>query len=105
MFAAFLLDKLDGYYARRTGNSSPFGRRVDSFIDVFAYLVPAALLYRTVSPHVAVTWVVGFVILAFGGLRVPPPRGSARTTAAATTTARPSSTPTSWWSRTTCSRP
>jgi len=70
MFAAFLFDKLDGYYARRTGNSSPFGRRVDSFIDVFAYLVPAALLYRTVSPHVAVTWVVGFVILAFGGLRL-----------------------------------
>ena len=70
MFAAFLLDKLDGYYARRTGNSSPFGRRVDSFIDVFAYLVPAALLYRTFSPHMAVTWVVGFLILAFGGLRL-----------------------------------
>jgi phosphatidylserine synthase len=70
MFVAFLLDKLDGYYARRTGNSSPFGRRVDSFIDVFAYLVSAALLYRTFSPHVAATWVVGFVVLAFGGLRL-----------------------------------
>ncbi|WP_435186178.1 CDP-alcohol phosphatidyltransferase family protein [Halobellus sp. EA9] len=70
MFGAFLLDKADGWYARRTGDSSPFGRRVDSFIDVFAYLVPAALLYRAFSPHVAATWIVGFLILAFGGLRL-----------------------------------
>jgi CDP-diacylglycerol--serine O-phosphatidyltransferase len=70
MFGAFFLDKLDGWYARRTGNSSPFGRRVDSFIDVFAYLVPGALLYRAISPHVLATWVVGFLVLAFGGLRL-----------------------------------
>ncbi|MFB6252743.1 MAG: CDP-alcohol phosphatidyltransferase family protein [Halobellus sp.] len=70
MFGAFLLDKADGWYARRTGNSSPFGRRVDSFIDVFAYLVPAALLYRAFSPHVVATWIVGFLVLAFGGLRL-----------------------------------
>ncbi|MFA1610401.1 CDP-alcohol phosphatidyltransferase family protein [Halobellus rubicundus] len=70
MFGAFLLDKADGWYARRTGESSPFGRRVDSFIDVFAYLVPAALLYRVFSPHMAATWIVGFLILAFGGLRL-----------------------------------
>lgn len=46
MFGAFLFDKLDGYYARRRGLSSPFGRQVDSFIDVFAYLVTGAIIYH-----------------------------------------------------------
>ncbi|WP_135827856.1 CDP-alcohol phosphatidyltransferase family protein [Halorussus halobius] len=71
MFVAFLFDKLDGYVARRTGQTSPFGRQVDSFIDIFAYLVPAALLYHyALSPSLAVSAVVGFLILAFGGLRL-----------------------------------
>jgi CDP-diacylglycerol--serine O-phosphatidyltransferase len=70
MFGAFFLDKADGWYARRSGNSSPFGRRVDSFIDVFAYLVPGSLLYWTVSPNVIAAWLVGFLVLAFGGLRL-----------------------------------
>lgn len=71
MFAAFGLDKLDGWYARRTGESSPFGRQVDSFIDIFAYLLPAALLYHlAIAPVVVVSLVVGFLILACGGLRL-----------------------------------
>ena len=71
MFGAFALDKLDGWYARRTGVSSPFGRRIDSFIDIFAYLVPAALLYHVaIAPNVVVSLVVGFLTLAFGGLRL-----------------------------------
>lgn len=71
MFGAFLLDKLDGWYARRTGVSSPFGRRVDSFIDIFAYLVPGALLYHVaMAPHDLASLVVGFLLLAFGGLRL-----------------------------------
>jgi CDP-diacylglycerol--serine O-phosphatidyltransferase len=71
MFAAFLFDKLDGYYARTRGVSSPFGRRVDSFIDVFAYLVTAALIYHVaLSPAPWVTVLVGFAILTFGGLRL-----------------------------------
>lgn len=71
MFGAFALDKLDGWYARRSGTSSPFGRQVDSFIDVFAYLVPAALLYHfALAPHIVASLVVGFLILAFGGLRL-----------------------------------
>lgn len=71
MFGAFLLDKLDGWYARRTETSSPFGRQVDSFIDVFVYLVPAALLYHLVlAPNVLVGALVGFLVLAFGGLRL-----------------------------------
>ena len=71
MFGAFLFDKLDGYYARKRGISSPFGRQVDSFIDVFAYLVTAALLYHVaLSPTPWMTVLVGFAILTFGGLRL-----------------------------------
>lgn len=71
MFGAFAFDKLDGWYARRHGISSPFGRQVDSFIDVFAYLVTGALIYHVAlapTPWMAV--LVGFAILAFGGLRL-----------------------------------
>jgi len=71
MFGAFLFDKLDGYYARRHGISSPFGRQVDSFIDVFAYLVTGALIYHVaLSPAPWLTVLVGFAILTFGGLRL-----------------------------------
>ena len=71
MFGAFLFDKLDGYYARKRGISSPFGRQVDSFIDVFAYLVTGALLYHVaLSPAPLMTVLVGFAILTFGGLRL-----------------------------------
>lgn len=71
MLAAFGLDKADGWYARRTGTSSPFGRQVDSFIDVFVYLVTAALLYHVfIAPNVLASLVVGFAIIAFGGLRL-----------------------------------
>jgi len=71
MFGAFLFDKLDGYYARRYGVSSPFGRQVDSFIDVFAYLVTGAFLYHVaLSPTLWMTIIVGFALLSFGGLRL-----------------------------------
>ncbi|MFC6975990.1 CDP-alcohol phosphatidyltransferase family protein [Halomicroarcula sp. GCM10025709] len=71
MFGAFVLDKADGWYARRTGSSSPFGRQVDSFIDIFAYLVPAVLLYHTVlAPNDLASLIVGFLVFAFGGLRL-----------------------------------
>ena len=71
MFGGFALDKLDGWYARYTGTSSPFGRRLDSFIGVFVYLVPGALLFHVaVTPDRLATLVVGFLVLAFGGLRL-----------------------------------
>jgi CDP-diacylglycerol--serine O-phosphatidyltransferase len=71
MFAAFFLDKADGWYARRTGTSSPFGRQIDSFIDIFAYLLPAALLYHvSLAPSPYASLVVGFLLFAFGGLRL-----------------------------------
>jgi CDP-diacylglycerol--serine O-phosphatidyltransferase len=75
VMAGFVFDKLDGYYARRFDLDSSFGRQIDSFIDIFVYLVPAALLYHVaMSPpgtfHAAVSVVVGFAILMFGGLRL-----------------------------------
>ncbi|WP_267639728.1 CDP-alcohol phosphatidyltransferase family protein [Haloarchaeobius amylolyticus] len=82
MFVAFLFDKLDGYLARRLDVTSSLGRQVDSFIDIFVYLVTAALLfYYELAPRlvlgaegeilrIATSAVVGFCVLAFGGLRL-----------------------------------
>lgn len=71
IFVAFGFDKLDGYWARRQGTTSSFGRQIDSFIDVFAYLVPGALLFHyQLAPNEVVSAVVGFLVLAFGGLRL-----------------------------------
>jgi phosphatidylserine synthase len=71
MLGAFLFDKLDGYCAREYGLSSEFGQQIDAFIDIPTYLVSAALLYHVaLAPTVAASVVVGFVILAFGGLRL-----------------------------------
>jgi CDP-diacylglycerol--serine O-phosphatidyltransferase len=71
VLGGFVFDKLDGFYARRVGETSPFGRGIDSFIDVFVYLVSAVLLYHfTMAPHPLASVVVGFVVLMFGGLRL-----------------------------------
>jgi CDP-diacylglycerol--serine O-phosphatidyltransferase len=75
VMAGFVFDKLDGYYARRFDLDSSFGRQIDSFIDIFVYLVPAALLYHVAMAPGGVTGdvvsaVVGFTIIMFGGLRL-----------------------------------
>lgn len=71
MLGAFLFDKLDGYCAREFGYASEFGRRIDAFIDVPTYLFSAALLYHVaLAPNLVASVVVGFAILAFGGLRL-----------------------------------
>ncbi len=71
MFVAYGFDKLDGFYARRFGEPSEFGRQLDSFVDVFVYLVTGALCFHfTVSPGAVASGVVGFLILAFGALRL-----------------------------------
>lgn len=70
-FLAFAFDKLDGWVARRLDVASALGRRVDSFVDVFVYLVTGALLFHQVlAPNRAVSAVVGFLVLGFGGLRL-----------------------------------
>lgn len=70
MLGAYVFDKLDGYVARRYDQSSGLGLQVDSYIDIFTYLVPGALLFHTFSPNVLASAVVGFFILGFGGLRL-----------------------------------
>lgn len=70
MFGAFLFDKLDGFLARR-GYDSDYGLEIDSFVDVFTYLITAALLYHTaLAPNVGTSLLVGFAIVSFGGLRL-----------------------------------
>ena len=47
MLLAMFVDMLDGLLARRLGLESEFGRYLDSFCDVFAYLVlPLFVLYQ-----------------------------------------------------------
>lgn len=71
MFAAYGFDKLDGFYARRFDCTSSAGRRLDSFVDVFIYLLTGALLFHvTMAPTLTVSAVVGFVLIACGGLRL-----------------------------------
>jgi phosphatidylserine synthase len=71
MFAAYGFDKLDGYYARRFGCASDAGRTLDSFVDVFIYLVTGALLFHvTMSPTVAVSLAVGALLITCGCLRL-----------------------------------
>lgn len=71
MLGAFAFDKLDGAVARALDVTSDLGLQIDSYIDVFAYLIPAALLYHlAMAPNTYASLVVGFVVLAFGGLRL-----------------------------------
>jgi CDP-diacylglycerol--serine O-phosphatidyltransferase len=71
MLIAFGFDKLDGAVARHCGLTSELGLRIDSYIDVFAYLVPAAaLLYTDVVANSLLSTVLGFLVLVFGGLRL-----------------------------------
>lgn len=67
---AFLLDMLDGFVARRLGVSSEFGRQLDSFIDVINYSVYAAVLTGFYIVPGFFGWLVGFVIVATGILRL-----------------------------------
>jgi CDP-diacylglycerol--serine O-phosphatidyltransferase len=47
MLLAMLVDMADGFLARRLGLESEFGKNLDSFCDVFAYLVlPEFILFQ-----------------------------------------------------------
>jgi CDP-diacylglycerol--serine O-phosphatidyltransferase len=67
---AFLLDSLDGFLARKLGVVSDFGRQLDSMIDAFNYSLFAALLTMLWLLPGALGFVVGFLILALGILRL-----------------------------------
>lgn len=68
--AAFLLDMLDGFVARKLGVASEFGRQLDSFIDVINYSVYSAVLTGLYLIPGVWGWLIGFVIVATGMLRL-----------------------------------
>jgi len=71
VFLAAGIDKLDGFYARKYGEPSWIGRQLDSFLDSFIYLIPGGILfYVDIGPNPMVGAFVGFVVIAFGGLRL-----------------------------------
>ncbi len=67
---AFLLDTLDGFVARRLGTSSIFGTYLDSMVDAINYSVLAALVTEQVLLPGVAGFLIGFLILAFGILRL-----------------------------------
>jgi len=68
--AAFLLDLLDGFVARRLGQTSEFGRRLDSMVDVVNYSVYVAILSALYLAPGPLGWTIGFVVIATGVLRL-----------------------------------
>lgn len=69
--AAFTLDIFDGLIARKFKQDSLLGRQIDSYVDIFTYLIFSALLvFKFLSPNLIIGIIVGFFILLFGGLRL-----------------------------------
>ena len=72
ILGACIFDVLDGRLARLGGHDSAFGREFDSLADVISFgLAPALMVYRIVLldfPRVG--WIVAFVYLLCGGLRL-----------------------------------
>lgn len=67
---AFVLDALDGYIARKLGQTSDFGKQLDSMIDIINYPVFSALFIQLVlMPNI---WgaLVGFFVIATAILRL-----------------------------------
>jgi phosphatidylglycerophosphate synthase len=65
---ALLLDGVDGWVARQTGTSSPFGARFDMELDSFLMLVLAALVWRSgrVAPWVLLLGLPRYLFVAAG---------------------------------------
>jgi len=72
VLGAFVFDFLDGRIARLGGHESPFGREFDSLADIVSFgVAPALLVYRIVLQEFPRTgWVIAFVYLACGALRL-----------------------------------
>jgi CDP-diacylglycerol--serine O-phosphatidyltransferase len=67
---AFLLDIADGFLARKLGATSEFGRLLDSMVDAVNYSMLAALVAERLLLPGVLGFVVGFLILACGILRL-----------------------------------
>lgn len=72
IFGSCLFDLLDGRLARLGGQDSPFGREFDSLADIISFgMAPAMLLAKAVLlPLREMGWVIGFVYLLCGAMRL-----------------------------------
>jgi CDP-diacylglycerol--serine O-phosphatidyltransferase len=72
ILGACIFDLLDGRLARLGGHDSSFGREFDSLADIVSFgVAPALLVYRIVLQEFPrAGWVVAFVYLACGALRL-----------------------------------
>lgn len=70
-FIAVAFDYFDGRIARRFGKETILGRYIDSYSDVFIYLVFPSIVYvKFLSPNIYVGTVVSFMVILLGGLRL-----------------------------------
>ena len=68
---ACIFDMLDGRLARLVGHESDFGREFDSLADVISFgVAPAMLLYKIVLQSFSYGWMVSFLYLLCGALRL-----------------------------------
>ncbi len=70
MLGAMLVDVFDGPLARRLGLTSPFGRYLDSFADVFTYLLLPTLVLYQFGMQDPLSLAAFFVLVAAGVLRL-----------------------------------
>src|SRR6266545_2584384 len=72
ILGAFVFDFLDGRIARLGGHESSFGREFDSLADIVSFgLAPALMVYRVVlNEFPNACWIIAFVYLACGALRL-----------------------------------
>lgn len=72
IYAAFILDTLDGRVARWTRSESEFGAQYDSLSDMVAFGVAPALVafFWALSGLGQIGWVVAFIYVACAGLRL-----------------------------------
>lgn len=71
ILGACVFDLLDGRLARMGGHESEFGREFDSIADIVSFgVAPALLIYQIVLRDFQQGWLVGFVYLLCGALRL-----------------------------------
>lgn len=71
ILGACVFDILDGRLARLGGSDSPFGREFDSLADVVSFgITPSLLMYQIVLRDVRSGWLIAFVFLLCGTLRL-----------------------------------
>jgi CDP-diacylglycerol--serine O-phosphatidyltransferase len=71
ILGACVFDLLDGRLARMGGHESEFGREFDSIADIVSFgVAPALLIYQIVLRDFQQGWLVAFVYLLCGALRL-----------------------------------